>query len=1536
MIFFYDIAFNLLSMQRESSFSYNKKENKEGSGKIELLELPPSQAFYIIAYTENEIIGNPAVEIKNEITIKAIKAKEVQDKEINNSIDKNYIASGYITEYSKNENTISLTFKSFDSLLKGFKLPKTWSIYNGEKLPLVIADLFTAFFPIYKSSKYELKGETSNCLERNNIAFEEITNGDLHLAFKEKDFTENNFKFADYGYIIYAFDLGDAIPINSHFNIAGKIEDDEAFYPMRTLRYEAQIGSKTFINCYAIGKDTPFTKDYFKSKEHLEEIKKEKIDFKRSIKDYEKNTGALLPSSAQKNRYVAIMFELIYKDADYVNDFVTHEVYQINSEEPAKQIKVKRTVRGFTPIIKGFCLLNRINIPPFTNIETDNESFESNVIYSCKNKELKDVIVNNIKFDGISLFESLTRLATDYKFNFAFDLKLVDKSKKIHFFISIYQDEHQNKNAIYGKESKSHFHSKDINIPLIANTNIKNLQKKIKMCILLQCKSKGEDMDAMHAVLFSQEEVEGRVTKINIYLYNPMEASGMSLNDEGLQNIGIAGVRTTLPKNVFFITETFEDTEEKKGKDYTTFLANASTFLQKKIEEDALTSLEIETIEEGHIGDIVTFIHPESKSVFEARIIEEKTNIKNGSIKKQYAIGTGFFNPFDALFNKKENYHFFDIPHTPLNIEITSKEKTLFIEWLPVGSYDGFSIEIERLDGIKEFANNARYIDCTTSNKIEIKALRIGVIYSVKVASYKGTKLSEHSSKTYIKLSEDKFTHRMLNSLNEIPKDEDEVGFFFTEEERKKINKTGLERIIKDDYLKRRRPVNLNKYNSVEELSKDTTLNLDLLYDEELEALERYYGLEYIWNNQKWVPRKIIIPYDPHMFFNYNPENLIPQYDKEFVKLYENYYEKVSEWQKVRGKLNEMERIWQLPHRLQHLPEYQTFSVGNENAKNEKENEIKTQGELQPKDPIMPPPITPWPIKPNPTFPIDPNPIVPNPLKPNPDKPEPLPHPDEDTRLVPDDEKKKEYQEARDQYSKLREKIVNLHSQLEKKIKKKGILKLYDCSFAKQNMEYNLPAFHLLKNEPVITNIGELLNPRQNENEKNENVKSLHYAFSFYYAALDLGGYKHIKGESFKDKDNVVIPKYIVKNVIKKKWESDDSTYYDFTFSTYINVYKAVGDIEVWNIGGFCIGLLKDDVLHFATKRGDEYYIFYSRKLFLKKEGNITSPLLNPYIHIIVYCYIEHSCSSDEGFGNFRHTYTITQKIYIDSKEIKESEYNKKNDEENGTSSWNTLKYTTRDYIPIHKDVSFFNINLKPEYKYKTIINEDRRRERVSEPIDYCNSEYDVSLSNTLLFNYKFNWGMVKWFQENINYPVQNENKIKEKTPNKNENTVNNIKSSFVGICIEKVDSNNNVISIVGKSEKIHLKSEDYFLMAKTIGSFKSATIYKYAEKLPENKDGWIGNYLELLPRSSYKKEYALAFEKINPILSLLQDTSFKEFFLNSFSIISTLFSNDIQTQNLIVKDEIILDNLSESDPNIKGAIYRNGNQLLISLGDKK
>ena len=56
MIFFFDSALNIVEIKNEISFSYSKKANTEGSGKIELLEIPLPNSFYISIYAGEDYI----------------------------------------------------------------------------------------------------------------------------------------------------------------------------------------------------------------------------------------------------------------------------------------------------------------------------------------------------------------------------------------------------------------------------------------------------------------------------------------------------------------------------------------------------------------------------------------------------------------------------------------------------------------------------------------------------------------------------------------------------------------------------------------------------------------------------------------------------------------------------------------------------------------------------------------------------------------------------------------------------------------------------------------------------------------------------------------------------------------------------------------------------------------------------------------------------------------------------------------------------------------------------------------------------------------------------------------------------------------------------------------------------------------------------------------------------------------------------------------------------------------------------------------
>ena len=117
MIYFFDKNLQILERKNEISFSFAKKANKDGGGKIEVEDFPHRDSVYISIYEANTRgIGN-----------------------------NNYIASGFIEEIEMGAKSVSISFSTFEGLLKNNKLPKMFSNFDGITQMEVFSNLFYSF-----------------------------------------------------------------------------------------------------------------------------------------------------------------------------------------------------------------------------------------------------------------------------------------------------------------------------------------------------------------------------------------------------------------------------------------------------------------------------------------------------------------------------------------------------------------------------------------------------------------------------------------------------------------------------------------------------------------------------------------------------------------------------------------------------------------------------------------------------------------------------------------------------------------------------------------------------------------------------------------------------------------------------------------------------------------------------------------------------------------------------------------------------------------------------------------------------------------------------------------------------------------------------------------------------------------------------------------------------------------------------------------------------------------------------------------------
>ena len=192
-VYFFDKDLKIVEIKNEVSFSYNKKANREGSGKIEVFDIPNPESLYV------SILHN-----------------------------KEYITSGFITEIQIGNKAVSISFNTFEALLKNYKLPKIFNGFKGMSEKEIITNLFYSFFPIINSKKTDFSqiadnyGQNAsllpNVLHAENIVFAKIKDGDLHLDFDVEEEKKNNFRYAKEGTVVFTFDLGKPSPIENIIN----------------------------------------------------------------------------------------------------------------------------------------------------------------------------------------------------------------------------------------------------------------------------------------------------------------------------------------------------------------------------------------------------------------------------------------------------------------------------------------------------------------------------------------------------------------------------------------------------------------------------------------------------------------------------------------------------------------------------------------------------------------------------------------------------------------------------------------------------------------------------------------------------------------------------------------------------------------------------------------------------------------------------------------------------------------------------------------------------------------------------------------------------------------------------------------------------------------------------------------------------------------------------------------------------------------------------------------------------------------------
>ena len=1473
MVYFFDKDLKIVEIKTEVSFSYNKKANREGSGKIEVFDIPNPESLYV------SILHN-----------------------------KEYITSGFITEIQIGNKAISISFNTFEALLKNYKLPKIFNSFKGMSEKEIITNLFYSFFPIIKSKKTDFSqivdnyGQNAsslpNVLYAENIVFAKIKDGDLHLDFDVEEEKKNNFRYAKEGTVVFTFDLGKPSPIK---NIINNQKEGADFYAQRYLRFTASLGSKTFIRVKAIEKDTQFEVGKWDAEYKKLFEKASYLKYDRSIKDYEKNIGIPLPS---KYQYLAIQFTFIYDKPNYIQDFSTLEVYQKDGAGELSKKLVKRTVRGFTPVLHGFEVLNRCLIKPFNKI-----IFEG--VYEKENPFNKKLSLESadIKLGGVSLYEALIKVLEYTHLNIAIEAKPLYSPNFVLGdvgLLSVYVFSND-ENIAYKKHGfdktqneKTIFRLQEKEASRFNNYLLKTIKKKICFFKVLYYYGKGDGQDIIHCCLFNnieKEEGTGKLKEV-IYYYSPLGINSDSALGKFLLSQGL--IATNIMPTWQFQEESIDSSNIETLEALIT--TAKKHFVGEKKEEDF--SFEVDSDLNVRLFDKVLVLHQLSNLQLKARIIEEKISIKQNKMTKTFGIGGFLFNPFESLFQKAPIDRMASVPQKPFNLKAFIQDGYLNLVWDCSGLYDGFCVNVERLDGqdvSKNIEEKIAYFHSQT-RELKLNAFDLKTLYVLNITSHIGNVKSVPSISLYFKVTDDIKPVRILNSLLENGSKEGELGFYIDIEWRNnEETKKTIQSILKID--------NVYLLNDISNIDKNVLNDLSS-YEEEI--IRKFLGIEYVWNGKEWVDSCIKLPsIAPLFYFDFSKKHLSENCDVELIEKgvasYKQFMEALKRFEDARQILSRLSFEYQLPYFAPEAGGGTIYSIGRER--------------LEPAPPINPfPPTRPLPpeIEKPPRWGGDKDPSLP-PIGPNPPKPKPPideppykpdpPHGNADNRKPPTIEIKKMWDSNYAIYEKLREELPHLFEKakdeyLDEYFESKEKHFFIDLSPNKNNMEFNLPIFQFLKNVEIKDS---------NENPFDRFTKSLGNvflgnAFNFLWCSTIKDGSPFKWGEKK--------PYFHIEKLsgYSENGGRIGTVAGQHTIAFYLIAQGDQEETELWNFGNYNVGLLKGDELHFgfktktkktnSEKEIEEFHSLYKHNIYVRGEDPTLS--FKPkeehtfYLHIMVEAsfYIDNLYSSIDKSTS---PISITQKIFINFDEVKKIEKN-----------------VYAKLADKHAKFSLFNFKEKTKEEEEMLI----KKAMNENTLFYQKSPFfNVNIAHLLIFPHWLTYGERKALEKTVSYPfkelvvLKGDNKTQQGEASKEEASI------YKGVCIDDVKDDSSTILINSKS--IVLKEGEFFLMGKNKGAFKAGYLYAWKD----------GKWTALLPFQEYHNEYLMAYNDIFEMRGNLNDIFFKEFVINALQFSEMLYSNALQVnkmvckdslimQNGVINDSLIFKNLPNEDPHVKGKVY--------------
>jgi len=397
MVVFYDKDGKRIQKTYECSWSFSQKRNKEGTGKIELVQYPQN-AKYAELYKDTE------------------KIKEV-----------------VLHEHSTNEGKTSTSVKTLESLFKNYRIPDAWHGWDKKPLSFVLADAIYGFDYIQKSTLEDFAGY----IEKTNIALNKIKDGDIHLDYHE---VGNSIHYYEQGHITFSFDCGEAVS-------------------QRYVRWVETTGEKVYIGVQSLSSDSPITGA------NIPDFSA--VPILNARRDRADDSALFGVPIASDKRYVAVRFILKYINADWIQDFATHKVYNQNN------VLVDRTVRGFTPVMRAFEIITR-------------KRTEFHLKYSLT--DLNE-LVDGIDFsNGSTLWEAIQKIREKY----TFDTACYFEKGKVFFEFA--------RSLIKNKKRKADYllRSSDTVTEELNNTVIKELKQNIQKVNVLHCYGEGEKQQRLY------------------------------------------------------------------------------------------------------------------------------------------------------------------------------------------------------------------------------------------------------------------------------------------------------------------------------------------------------------------------------------------------------------------------------------------------------------------------------------------------------------------------------------------------------------------------------------------------------------------------------------------------------------------------------------------------------------------------------------------------------------------------------------------------------------------------------------------------------------------------------------------------------------------------------------------------------------------------------------------------------------------------------------------------------------------------------